>query len=306
MSDLKEINQEEKIEEKKRKGISPIVAQDIIAAYNPNATINKKLLVADNEFYRAIHTIVAKKSYSYMPYLIPTTVFHANPKSMVDLSKNHIKLSPYTMFEGACNAAKQMYVNAGTPHPQRVNYRFLLQSYYLYTSLCVGVSPNGSVDLITANENVLKQIPVIKYNEEGVKRRFSMRTDDIGNNIIQCVELIPRVQGYEVRPAIINAGKADYAIMPKAWLDYLVDNINHMLMFVQCKITYINADGKETTIIASNKYDHKVFSERSIKIDYINWQCRKCGVIRCVDSKTGALTVFPITHFISLMPCKEV
>lgn len=306
MEKLPEIKQEEKIEERKRKGISPIVAQDIIEAYNPTAGMNKKLLVADNEFYKAVHTTVGKKSYSYMPYLIPTTVFHANQKSMVDLSKNHIKLSPYTMFEGACNAAKQMYVNAGTPHPHRVNYRFLLQSYYLYTFLCVGVSPNGAVDLITSNQDVLKLIPVMKYNEEGVKKRLNMRTDDIGNNIIQCVELIPRVQGYEVRPAIINAGKADYAIMPKAWLDYLVDNINHMLMFITCKITYINAAGQETTILASNKYDHKAFSERSIKIDYINWQCRKCGVIRCVDSKTGALTVFPITHFVSLEPYKGV
>lgn len=134
--------------------ISKVLEDDIWLAYNPSAPMNR-MLVADNDFFKIVHSIVGKKSFSFIPFLLTNSVFHANDKGMKDISKNVIKLAPYNLLEGAAQAGKLIYTRSGVPNVGRVDYRFLSQAYYLYSSLCVGVNSSGQASLITASQAVL-------------------------------------------------------------------------------------------------------------------------------------------------------
>ena len=169
MSDLQIINQGTNQNRKTKQvgsNISQVVENDIWVAYNPSAPIGR-MLVADNDFYKSVHNIAAKKSYYFMPYLLPNTVFNATPKRLKHISKNVIKLTPYNLLEGAVQAGKQIYTKSGVNVGQ-VDYRYLSQTYYLYTSLCVGISADGRVSLITASMNVLKQMPILHTTLRGI------------------------------------------------------------------------------------------------------------------------------------------
>lgn len=286
-------------------GISPIVEKDILRAYNPSAPINR-LNVADNDFYKAVHNVVSKKSFSFMPYLLSNNVFHANDKSMKDVSKNVIKLVPYNFLEGAAQAGKLIYLSSGATSAERTNYRYLTQAYFLYSGLCVGISATGQISLITANLNVLNYSPIMQQKEkELIIKRLNPTTDDISNGIIQCVEFVPRLIGYDLKPAIVNANKPDYVIMPKVWLDYLIDNINRLLMFSKCKITYLAPDNTPVTIIAFNK---PIIGDlkQNLMCDFIKNEPKKYGVIQCVNTSKRVIELIPITHFVSLEVVKEL
>lgn len=310
MSDLQIINQGTNQNRKTKQvgsNISQVVENDIWVAYNPSAPIGR-MLVADNDFYKSVHNIAAKKSYSFMPYLLPNTVFNATPKRMKDISRNVIKLTPYNLLEGVAQAGKQIYTKSGVNVGQ-VDYRYLSQSYYLYTSLCVGISADGRISLITASMNVLKQMPILHNptkHAEQIAQRLHPKTDDIVNGIIQCVELIPTISGYDLKPAIVNANLPDYVIAPKAWVDYLVNSINNTMTVFPCKITYLRPDGKTASVTAYNK-PIKGEKQQNILCDYLKYQSpNKYGVIQCVDVQKGVITIFPITHFVSVEAIKEV
>lgn len=308
MSDLLNPNQEvnqKRNEKTVSSGISQVVVKDIFKAYNPSAPVNR-LIVADNDFYKAVHNIVTKKSFSFMPYLLPNVVFHADTKSMKDISKNVIKLVPYNLLEGAVQAGKQIYSNSGVTTSGRTNYRLLSQTYFLYSSLCVGINNMGQANLVTSSLSVLNYSPIIQQKDkERIIQRLNPNTDDISNGIIQCVEFVPKLFGYDLKPAIINADKPDYVILPKAWVDYLIDNINRMLMFTSCKITYLKPNNTPVTITACNK-PIKGDLKQNLLCDFIKNEPKKYGVIQCINVKNRVIEIFPVTHFVSLMPCKEV
>lgn len=286
-------------------GISPIVEKDILKAYNPSAPINR-LKVADNDFYKAVHNVVSKKSFSFMPYFLSNDVFHANDKSMKDVSKNVIKLVPYNFLEGAAQAGKMIYSSSGVYNAERMNYRYLSQAYFLYSSLCVGVSATGQISLVTSDLSVLNYSPIIlQKDKEQIIQRLNPNTDDIDNGIIQCVELVPKLLGYDLKPAIVNANKPDYVIMPKVWLDYLIENINRLLMFAKCKITYLTPDNTPVTIFACNK-PIKGDLKQNLMCDFIKNEPKKYGVIQCVNISKRVIELIPITHFVSLEVVKEL
>lgn len=305
MVDKKDLSTEVRKEKTIENGISQVVEKDIWAAYNPSAPINR-LIVADNDFYRSVHNIVAKKSFSFMPNLLPNSVFHATDKGMKDISKNVMKLAPYNLLEGVAQAGKLIYARSGVPDADRVNYRYLSQAYYLYSSLCVGFDDMGKASLVTACMSVLNHLPTIQQkNKEAIIERLNPRTDDVVNGIIQCVELEPKMLGYDIRPAILIANQPNYVIMPKAWIDYLINSINNMLQIMPCKITYLSPNGKSTTITAFNK-PIKGKQKQNILCDYLKKGPSKYGVIQCVDVSKQVITIIPITHFVSMEVIKGV
>ena len=94
-----------------------------------------------------------------------------------------------------------------------LNFQFLIQSYFLYTALCLGISDNGRINLLTSNPNVIGAIPATKKEKEAAIKITHPITDDYNNNIVQCVELVQKPCGYVLRPAIINAAKQYYIIL---------------------------------------------------------------------------------------------
>ena len=73
-----------------------------------------------------------------------------------------------------------------------------------------------------------------------------------------------------------------------------------------CKITYLRPDGKTTSVTAYNK-PIKGEKQQNILCDYLKYQSpNKYGVIQCVDVQKGVITIFPITHFVSVEAIKEV
>lgn len=298
MAELKEIKQEEKKEERKRKGISPIILRDIMDTFNPTAPPNT-YYTADNPFYHAAELVGANKKYAVLPYLLPNKVFVSDAKIMQDISMKKLGVSAFTFLDGAAQAAACMYASSGVRKPGNVNYRFLTQAYYLYTALCVAVTPKGHISLVTASANVLDILPLLPCDKEKIYQRLKMTTDDVDNGIIQCVELVPRFMGYEVRPATINASRSNYCIMPKDWLDFFIDGIKYMLGRNKCKVTCLLPDGKPDTIIATTKHssDLVVNSYRR----YITGATDRYGFIRFLDDE-NKLRAFPINRLISIEP----
>ena len=284
---------------KEMKGMPPSIEQDVYQSYYPFNPINQKLL-SDNVFYRAVDSMVVGSTVSYMPYLCSNTVFHSSDNHQQDISKYFIKSSsPYNLKEGIVCACRQMYKTCGI-QPQHGSYRFYTQAYYIYTALCVGVDNNGNISLLTANKEMLELLPVYPYSEGTADNIMSMTTDDVTNGIVQCVELTPNAVGYTIRPAVIYANKKNYVIAPKAWLDYLIDSINSLLVQSPCRVSYIDQGGKVDSVIACNS--PKGMDNLHNQID----DSCKYGVIKCIDIIHNNVVSFPITHFISLEPCEGV
>ena len=234
-----------------------------------------------------------------MPYLVDSKVFRADAKYLKCIADSHIKISPYGFFEGAAAAGLAIYRNTMQQLSSKVNFNFLIQAYFVYSSLCVGISSTGKIDLITANSNVIKAIPADSNEKIQAMKRTNPALDDYNNCIIQAVELIPKQSGYVLRPAIINAAKQDYLILPLAWIEYLTTYIHNLLKVSPCKLSYTDPNNQVQTIIANNK-PIKGNARNCVGCDYIKKTKTNIGWVRAVEIKSGEIIAFPVSHFVKI------
>ncbi len=275
--------------------MSPVVQKDIDTVFAINTGITQ-YMVSDNAFYHYIHQHYADKSSGRMPYLVDNNVLHADKKHLKCVADNHIKITPYALYEGAAAAGLAIYRNTMQQLSSKVNFNFLIQAYFVYSSLCVGISSNGKIDLITANSNVIKAIPADSNEKIQAMKRTNPALDDYNNCIIQAVELNPKQSGYVLRPAIINAAKQDYLILPLPWVDYLIGYINNLLKMKVCKVCYYDPSGTLQTAIASNNPINGN-ARHCVGCDFIRKTKTNIGWVRAVDIKSGEIIAFPISHF---------
>ena len=280
-----------------RKGVSssPIVQQDINNVFAINAGITN-YMTANNAFYEYVHTHYADKSNCKLPYLVDSKVLHADTKYLRCIADSHIKISPYGFYEGAAAAALNMYKRTMQQLSSKINFQFLIQAYFLYSALCLGISSNGKIDITTANADVIDAIPADNNDKRSAIQRANPVTDDYNNGIVQCIELVPKQSGYTLKPAIINASKQDYLILPLTWIEYLTTYISNLLKMSVCKLSYYDPNNQLQTIVASNK-PIRGNPRHIISCDYIKKSKSNIGWIRCVDVKTGEIIAFPISHF---------
>lgn len=174
--------------------MSPVVQKDIDTVFAINTGITQ-YMVSDNAFYRYIHQHYADKSSGRMPYLVDNNVLHADKKHLKCVADNHIKITPYALYEGAAAAGLAIYRNTMQQLSSKVNFNFLIQAYFTYSALCVGISSNGKINLITSNAAIINAIPADDSDKRGAIKRVNPITDDYENGIVQCVELIPKPSG---------------------------------------------------------------------------------------------------------------
>ena len=196
-----------------------------------------------------------------------------------------------------------MYKRTMQQLSSKINFQFLIQAYFLYSSLCLGISSNGKIDIITANADVIDAIPADNNDKRSAIKRSNPIYDDYNNGIIQCVELIPKPSGYVLRPAIINATKQDYLVLPLEWVNYLISYIHNILKISVCKISYYDPNNQLQTIVASNK-PIRGNPRHIISCDYIRETKTNVGWVRTVDIKTGEIIAFPISHFVGIAVLK--
>ena len=283
-----------------RKGVSssPIVQQDInnIFAINNGLTT---YMTANNAFYTYIHQHYADKSATKLPYLADTKALHADAKYLKCIADGHIKISPYGFYEGAASAMLDIYKSTMQQLANKVNFQFLIQAYMLYSALCLGIAVNGQISIITSSANVIDAIPADNNDKRSAIQRANPVTDDYNNGIVQCIELVPKQSGYTLKPAIINASKQDYLILPLAWIEYLTTYISNLLKMSVCKLSYYDPNNQLQTIVASNK-PIRGNPRQIISCDYIKKSKSNIGWIRCVDVKTGEIIAFPVSHFVKI------
>ena len=283
-----------------RKGVtdSPIVQQDINNVFAINAGITN-YMTADNAFFKYVHQHYADKSNCKLPYLVDSKVLHADTKYLRCIADGHIRISPYGFYEGVASASLNMYRNTIQQLSSKINFLFLIQSYFLYSALCLGIADNGRINLLTSNPNIINAIPAPKSEKESAVKITHPITDDYNNNIIQCVELVNKPCGYNLRPAIINAAKSEYLILPLAWVRYLISYIHNLLKISVCKISYYDPENKLRTIIASNKpQPHNV--KQCASCEYIKENSCNYGWIRAVELSTGDIIAIPVSHFVKI------
>ncbi len=281
----------------RRKGVSdsPLIQQDINNIFAINTGITPQM-TANNAFYDYIHQHYSNKSAAKLPYLADNKVFRADNKYLKCIADGHIKISPYGFYEGAASAARSMYVNTLRLVNDRVNFQFLVQAYFIYSSLCLGISQNGNIDIITSSASIINCVPANENDKQAAIKRTSPITDDYYNGIIQCVELVPKMSGYTLKPAIINASKQDYLILPMAWVDYLITYINNVTKMSTCKISYYAPDGSLQSAIVSNRLI-KGNTKHYLAWQYIKNSSTNIGWIRAAELKNGEIIAFPISHF---------
>ena len=256
-------------------------------------------MVSDNALYRYIHQHYADKSSGRMPYLADNKVMRADNKHLKCIADSHIKISPYGFYEGAAVAARSIYIGTMRQISDKVNFQFLVQAYMLYSAFCLGIASNGQISIITSNADVIKAIPADDNDKCKALQRTNPITDDYEHGIVQCVELVPKQSGYTLKPAIINASKQDYLILPLAWVDYLITYINNLLKIRVCKVCYYDPSGTLQTVIASNN-PIKGNARHCVGCDYIKKTKTNVGWIRAVDVKTGEIIAFPVSHFVKI------
>lgn len=277
---------------------SPVVQQDINAVFALNVGITQHMVV-DNAFYRYVHQHYADKSSCKLPYLADNKVLRADEKYLKCIADSHIKISPYGFFEGAASAARSMYIGTMRQISDKVNFQFLIQAYMLYSAMCFGISQNGKIEIITSNASVINAIPADDNDKKLAISRANPITDDYNNGIVQCVELIPKQSGYQLKPAIIDAARQDYLILPLAWVDYLITYIFNLIKVSVCKISYFDPNGTLQTNIVSNK-PIKGNARHCIGCDYIKKTKSNVGWIRAAEIKSGEIIAFPISHFFQI------
>lgn len=281
---------------------SPLIQQDInnIFAINNGLTT---YMTTNNAFYEYVHQHYANKSSAKLPYLADNKVMRADNKYLKCIADGHIKISPYGFFEGAASAAKTMYVNTLRQISDKVNFQFLVQAYFIYSSLCLGISQNGNIDIITSSAGIINSVPANESDKKLAIQRANPVTDDYVNGIVQCVELIPRQSGYALKPAIINAAKQDYVILPVAWVEYLTTYISNLLKMSVCKLSYYDPNNNLQTAIVTNK-PIKGNYKHYIGCDYIKHSKSNVGWTRAVEIKSGDIISLPVSHFHKIEPLK--
>ena len=277
--------------------LSETIIQNLHRDFAPNNPINT-LLSVDNQAYYTIFKNVSDKAYVKLPYLVNSNVFRAEPKLQKDISRLVLKLSPYNLIDGLYLSAVKMYEACGVKEAYSAHYRVLSQSYFLRTALCVGLSSSGEIKIITANPAILSSMPTT-CDVSTLIQRLDMRNDDLRNGVLSCVRLSPNICGYDVRPYSVTTSDRDFVILPKFCIDYFMGYINSLLNAMQCEVKFASPNGDITKIIACNRPQKEEF-RGNISAKYINQEPCKYGVIRCVESKTGRVVVFPITHLISV------
>lgn len=287
-----------------RKGVSdsPTIQQDINTVFAINAGITN-YMTANNAFYEYVHTHYADKSSAKLPYLADNKVMRADNKYLKCIADGHIRISPYGFYEGAASAMLDIYKNTMQQLSNKINFQFLTQAYFLYSALCLGISSNGKIDIITANANVINAIPTDDNDKRSAIKRANPIYDDYDHGIVQCVELVPKQSGYALKPAIINAAKQDYLILPLAWIEYLTTYISNLLKMSVCKLSYYDPNGTLQNVIVSNKA-YKDNTRHRIGCDYIKNTKTNVGWVRTVDIKTGEIIAFPISHFVGIAVLK--
>ena len=178
-----------------------------------------------------------------------------------------------------------------------------MQAYLLYTSLCLGIATNGQISIITSNANVINAIPADDSDKRGAIKRVNPITDDYEHGIVQCVELVPKQSGYTLKPAIINAAKQDYLILPLAWIEYLTTYIHNLLKVSPCKLSYTDPNNQVQTVIANNK-PIKGNARHCVGCDYLRKTKTNIGWVRAVEIKSGEIIAFPISHFVGIAVLK--
>lgn len=283
-----------------RKGVSdsPIIQQDINTVFAINAGITN-YMTANNAFYEYVHTHYVDKSSCKLPYLVDSKVLRADSKYLKCIADNHIKITPYGFYEGAAAAMLNVYKSTMQQLTNKVNFQFLIQAYMLYSALCLGIAANGQISIITSNANVINAVPADDSDKRSAIKRANPIYDDYDHGIVQCVELVPKQSGYTLKPAIINATKQDYLILPLAWIEYLTTYIHNLLKVSPCKLSYTDPNNQVQTIIANNK-PIKGNARHCVGCDYLRKTKTNVGWIRCVEVKTGDIIAFPISHFVKV------
>ena len=277
--------------------LSETILQNLNRDFAPNNPINT-LLSVDNQAYYTIYKNACDKAYVKLPYLVNSNVFHAEPKLQKDISRLVLKLSPYNLIDGLYISSVKMYEACGVREAYNANYRVLAQSYFLRTAMCVGLSASGDIKLITANPAILSAIPTT-CDVSVLCERLNPRNDDLRNGVLSCVRLSPNICGYDVQPFSVTVNTNDYVILPKFTIDYFVNYIQSLLNAMCCEVKFATPNGDISKIIACNRPQKEEF-RGNISAKYINQEPCKYGVIRCVESKTGRVVVFPVTHLISV------
>ena len=201
-----------------------------------------------------------------------------------------------------CMTAMQMYNKINVQHPTRVSSRVLAQSYILHTSLCVALSASGDIRIITASPAILSQLPLRRYNADAVNARIDMRNDDLRSGVLVCVELIPTITGYDVRPTTIHADRDNIMVLPKVWVDTFLDYVYDKLTTNPCRVTIANPSGDDIIISASLRKNRDNV-KYTIAERYVDNSTGRYGYVRCVNSDSNGISVFPITHLVSIS-CK--
>ena len=231
--------------------------------------------------------------------MVNNQVMHLKKHYTRDISGQVLQSSPYTVIDGMCMTAMQMYNRVNVQHPNKVSSRVLAQSYILHTSLCVALSASGDIRIITASPAILSQLPLRRYNTDAVNARIDMRNDDLRSGVLVCVELIPTITGYDLRPTTIHANRNNIIVLPKVWVDTFLDYVYDKLTTNQCKITIANPSGDDITISASLRKNRDNV-KYTVAERYVINSTAKYGYVRCVNAETNGISVFPITHLVSI------
>ena len=277
---------------------SQIAMQDLLCECSPYAAITP-FLTPDNVMYYAIQRTITKGTTVQLPYVVNNQVLHLNKRFTHDVSGQVLQSSPYTVIDGMCMTAMQMYNKINVQHPTRVSSRVLAQSYILHTSLCVALSASGDIRIITASPAILSQLPLRRYNADAVNARLDMRNDDLRSGVLVCVELIPTITGYDLRPTTIHANRNNIIVLPKVWVDTFLDYVYDKLTTNPCKITIANPSGEDITISASLRKNRENV-KYTVAERYVDNSTGRYGYVRCVNADSNGIAVFPITHLVSI------
>ena len=277
---------------------SQIAMQDLLCECSPYAAITP-LLTPDNAMYYAIQRTITKGTTVQLPYVVNNQVMHLKKHYTRDISGQVLQSSPYTVIDGMCMTAMQMYNRVNVQHPTKVNSRVLAQSYLLHTSLCVALSSSGDIRIITASPAILSHLPLRRHNIDVVKSRLDMHNDDLRSGVLTCAELIPAITGYDVRPTTIHADRDNVMILPKIWVDTFMDYVYDKLTTNPCRITISNPSGEDITISASLRKNHED-TKYTIAERYVDNSTGMYGYIRCVNADNNSISVFPPTHLVNI------
>lgn len=277
---------------------SRIALQDLLAECSPYAPVTP-LLTPNNEMYYAIQRVATKETTVQLPYVVSNKVLRLMKKYTRDVSGQVLQSSPYTVIDGMCITAMYMYDRINVQRPPKVRSRVLAQSYLLHTSLCVALSSNGDIRIITASPAILSKLPLHKCNVDAVNARLDLHNDDLCSGVLVCVELIPTITGYDLKPTTVHVGREDIMVLPKLWVDSFLSYVYDILSSNLCRITITNHKGENNSLSASLRKNHSDLSYTITK-GYIDNSGGKYGYIRCVNADNNRITVFPITHLVSI------